>query len=499
MKLSDLFFGTEIALSPAISDREITGIRSDSRKVEKGDLFVCLPGLHTDGHEYIKEALARGAVAVLGSKKVDTGKVPMILCEDPRRAEAFACYNFYGRPGEKMKIIGVTGTNGKTSVSFMLYAILKAAGHSCGLLGTVTCCLDGKEINTDSGDPLANMTTPDPSFLYRVLGEMQKGGAEYVIMEVSSHALALEKVAPLVFEAGIFTNLSPEHLDFHGDMESYFKAKAKLFGSCRRAVINIDTKWGRTLASQSVCPAVTAGTDGGDYAAREIEQTGTEGVGYHLCAPRGRYTVKCRIPGAFTVDNTLCALACALELGIAPGIALTAVATMSGVPGRMERVRLGAVTGYTVFIDYAHTPDALEKLLETFADMKAPGQRIILLFGCGGDRDREKRPVMGQIAERYADRVILTADNSRSEDVFDILRDIYRGMEGESCVIIPDRRRAIEYALENARDGDVILLAGKGHETYEMDQTGRKYFSEKQIVRSTVATLAVARAEPRNR
>lgn len=482
MRLSELCVGIEIP--EGFENTEIGGVKTDSRKVEKGDLFICIRGLHTDGHQYIKEAVRRGAAAVLVSEDHEGSADTLLLrAKDTRHAAALIYNAWYGDPAGKLHMIAVTGTNGKTSVTFMLRAIFEAALYRCGLIGTVSCYSAGRKMDIRSENPLANMTTPDPEELYRILAEMVKDGVEYVFMEVTSHALALGKPDAIHFDAAVFTNLTPEHLDFHGSMESYFETKKRLFEMCDKAVINVDDSYGASLAAMLKCPFVTCSAKGNraDYTATQICENGVDGNQYRLVSSGKRFTVRTQIPGSFSVINSLEAAACASMLGISPSVIMTALGALSGVDGRMERVRLGVLTDYSVFIDYAHTPDALENLLMTAKGLCHEGERVVLLFGCGGDRDKSKRQKMGELAAKYADFVILTSDNSRSEEPMDIICEIQKGLVGADYVIIPERRRAIEFAIREAHAGDVILLSGKGHEEYEIDREGKRFFSEKQI------------------
>ncbi len=469
---------------------EIGGIATDSRKVKEGDLFVCIKGLRADGHEHIEDAVQNGAVAVLVEHDTVDRLIPVLHAENTRRASAFLYNAFYGYPTKKLKIVGVTGTNGKTSLTFMLKTIFETAMFRCGLIGTVSSYSAGRRLSVRSDDPLANMTTPDPSELYKMLAEMVADGVEYVFMEVTSHALALGKSDAIEFETAVFTNLTPEHLDFHGDMENYFAQKQKLFGMCRRAVVNIGDAYGKRLAPMLTCPTVTCSTLGApaDFTLTRLQDHGVEGSEYKLVSKNHHFTIRTPIPGAFNVINTLEAAATALVMGISPSVIMAALGTLSGIDGRMERVKLGVFTDFSVFIDYAHTPDALYNLLTTARNLRLGQERVVLLFGCGGDRDKSKRSIMGRIASELADLVVVTSDNSRSEDPMQIIEEIYSGMEKDAdIVIIPNRRRAIEFAIREAHPEDIILLAGKGHEEYEIDANGKHYFSEKDIAAEAAA------------
>ena len=488
MKLKALCDAAGIECPRSAEDLEISAIVTDSRDAVSGCMMVCICGLHTDGHTYIKEAVAAGAVCVLtqrGAVYEGDGETLFLESPDTRRAAAYLYHAWYGFPTRKLKMIGVTGTNGKTSVTHMLRAILEASLCRCGLVGTVGCESAGRHLKNDMRNRLANMTTPDPEQLYWMLDQMVEDGVEFVLMEVTSHALALGKLAPIEFEAAIFTNLTPEHLDFHGTMDAYADAKAELFRHSRLSVFNMDSPYAdRMLAAASGKTVTCSAKNNATYVADSIQSSDSEGISYVLRSASATLRLSCPIPGAFSIMNSLQAAACALELGFGARSVKDALASMAGVKGRMERVKLGVGADFTVLIDYAHTPDALENLLRTAAGIKTGTGRVTVLFGCGGDRDRSKRAVMGRIASRYADSVILTSDNSRSEDPAAIIEEILTGIDPKTpCLVIPDRAEAIRTAVMNARTGDVILLAGKGHEEYEIDRNGRRYFSEKEIAR----------------
>ncbi len=483
MELSRLCESTGILVPEEYKNLEIGGIATDSRRVKKGDLFICIKGLCVDGHDYVGDAMARGAAAVLAERGIEA-EIPTLYTEDTRHESALLYNALYGYPTRKLKIVGVTGTNGKTSLTFMLKAIFESAMYRCGLIGTVSSYSAGRKLSIRSDDPLANMTTPDPSELYKILAEMVYDGVEYVFMEATSHALTLGKLDAIAFDTVAFTNLTPEHLDFHGDMESYFAAKAKLFTMCERAVVNVGDEYGRRLRDMAPCPIVTCSALGGpaDFTATQLRDCGVEGSEYKLVSKNHHFTVRTPIPGAFTVINTLEAATVALTMGISPPAIMAALGTLSGIDGRMERVKLGTYTDFSVFIDYAHTPDALYNLLTTARNLRVGDERVVLVFGCGGDRDKTKRKKMGRIASTLADFIVVTSDNSRSEEPMEIIKEIVSGMEKDAdYVIIPERRRAVEFAVREAHAEDIILLAGKGHEEYEIDKSGKHYFSEREI------------------
>ncbi len=490
----------------------LTGLSADSRSVGKGNLFVAIAGLHTDARRYIADAAEAGAAAVVceageSPEAIFAGdSIPVIRVPNARVAAACLYDAWYNHPARRLRLVGVTGTNGKTTVSAILRHLLAAAGIPVGVIGTVGCTLpNGEHID------LQGMTTPDPWILYpllaRFLDSLPAGTRPVVVMEVTSHALQLGKVAPLLFDVGIFTNLTPEHLDLHGTMEAYYQAKRRLFSLTRHAVVNADDRMGRMLLGEplpvrhwSICHAT--GLDGlspdrmcpfGEGSctrvyAEQVKLLGEEGVAFKFTTPDVRLRLRCPLPGEFSVMNALEATAAALALGVPPAVARDALKTFPGVAGRMERVALPAdCTRFpedaAVYIDFAHTPDALEKLLGVAHSMRRAERRIVLLFGCGGDRDPAKRKMMGRIASRMADFLIVTSDNSRSEPPGNIINDILHGVDKESAfAVIPDRAEAIDYAIRNTQRGDILLLAGKGHETYEITADGSHPFSEKNIV-----------------
>ena len=498
MRLSKLLSEAGIPFDEGISDVEITEIVTDSRRVSFGCMFVCLCGGTADGHRYIREALLRGAVAIVVEKGTDVELprelpyVSVVEYENTRRAAAILYSAWYGHPSRRLKVVGVTGTNGKTTVTHMLKSIFEGALYKCGVIGTVYSSSGERRIFAHPDDPLANMTTPDPCQLYRLLAFMAADKVDYVFMEVSSHALKLCKVDAVEFDTAIFTNLTSDHLDFHKTIDDYAESKAKLFQRAKRSLINGDDAHSAFMERRASGRVYkySAKPNGGinDFCAERVINNGIRGINYTLRSKNTIMKLSSPIPGDFTVYNTLCASACALLHGISPYVICNALSGETGVAGRMEKVKLNENVDFSVFIDYAHTPDALENLLRSVNRFKSEGQRTVLLFGCGGDRDKTKRPIMGRIAGELADLVIVTSDNSRSENAEDIISEIIGGFSENSCPFetIVDRREAIDFALKNARSGDVILLAGKGHEKYEIDSNGKREFDEKSIVAELV-------------
>ena len=484
MKLSELLqeAGIDLPERKDTWDIEITGIASDSGRVKEGYLFVALRGLHCDGAQYIGEAFSRGAVFGICERPSSGERI--LNVENARLALARLWDAWYGHPGKELSLIGVTGTNGKTSCATMLCHILEQADFRCGLIGTVECRCGEVDLRANSGTTLANMTTPDPEELYAVLARMRELGARFVVMEVTSHALALDKVAPLFFKLAIFTNLTPDHLDLHGDMEGYFLEKKKLFAMCEAAILSYSTTYGVRLSQALEIPFLELSPK----TVREIAINGESGVSFSLCVEKGKtLRLHVPVPGGFTVENAGLAALGAYSLGVSGIVIEAALASFTGVRGRMERI-CADDGDISVFLDYAHTPDALEKLLLSARSFAAPHQRVVVLFGCGGERDREKRREMGRIASRLADLVIVTSDNARGEDPDSILEQILRGVDKEKAyTVIKDRGLAIAYAIENAHTGDVLLLAGKGHEEYEIRGRERLPFSERRIVAECLA------------
>lgn len=471
---------------------EIKSISSDSRSTAKDSLFVCIRGRNHDAHSFAGIAAAKGAVAILAERELGEmpGGVTVIYTHDTATALARLWDAWYGHPAKGMKLVAVTGTNGKTTLTFMLDAIFSAAFHKCGIIGTVYCRTPKRLLNVEAPGTASGMTTPEPETLYRILADMRDDGAEYVFIEASSHALTLGRLAPLSFEAGVFTNLTPEHLDFHGNMENYFLAKASLLEKCRMAFINYDDSYAERYRSYAMATGCgvrivyysARGQRGADVKADGIKLCGSDGIAYTLRAKNTIREIRSPMPGRFNVDNTLAASSVSLEFGIAGRTVSETLSGFGGAPGRLKRVKTPSGYAASVYIDYAHTPDALKNVLETVRDLVTGEGRVILLFGCGGDRDRLKRPEMGSIASRLADVSIITSDNSRRELPEDIISEILGGFDSEKPhAVIPCRADAIKYAIGIAKEGDVVLLCGKGHEKYEIGPLGKRDFDEAWI------------------
>ena len=472
MKARELLTGIEFeAFAPLNGD--VTSVVTDARKPVSGALFVCIRGTKFDTHTLAKEVFDAGAVLLVSEEKLDEG-IPHVVVADTRAALSVIWANFYGNPQNKFShVIGITGTNGKTSTSMMARAVFEAAGRRVGLIGTTKYVVGDREYD-------APLTTPAPEDLFRYFAEMIEAGCDTLIMEVSSHSLSQKRVETIPFTVGIFTNLTQDHLDYHGTMEAYRKEKEKLFSMCRVGLINADDEASVHFLASAQCPTYTYGEGEAAFSASAI-CAAVDGVRYRLTFREESYDVSVPIPGNFTVYNSLAALAAAQLCGIDLSLAVSAIATMDGVPGRVER--LPNTGDVSVILDYAHTPDALENVLKTLGDL--PHGRIFVVFGCGGDRDPKKRPIMGRIACAGADCAIVTSDNPRTEDPEAIIADILEGCKNSPNLyaVITDRTEAIRRALTDAKAGDVVLLAGKGHEEYVIDKTGKHPYSEKKIVR----------------
>ncbi len=494
MKLADLTAGIEALDVVGDGNLEITGISYDSRNVAPGHLFCALRGERFDGNRFVDDAIAAGAVGILTEEPGDCGAAAVLRSDNPRAAMAELAARFYGRPTESMLVAGITGTNGKTTVSYLLESLLSRAGKHVAVVGTVAYRF-GSDVR-----PAPN-TTPESVDLQQLAADFHGRGADALVMEVSSHALAQQRVAGVAFDVGLFTNLTPEHLDYHRDMESYFAAKRLLFDArtgARKAVINIDDPWGLRLALERP-DALTCGQDP-EARVRIVEaELGVAGIRAVLESPVGRIELDSPLLGRFNLANLCCAAAAGVALGLPADLIAEGVGAVERVPGRLEAIDHPG--GARILVDYAHTGDALEKALEAMRDLRP--RRLVALFGCGGDRDRSKRPKMGEVAGRLADLTVVTSDNPRSEDPQAIINDILPGVEATGAVrldraafppagqrgylVEPDRRRAIELAVSLLQEGDLLLVAGKGHEDYQIIGDRRIHFDDREEVRRAMA------------
>lgn len=474
MKLKEIVKDIEILEMSACAELEISGISYDSRKTKQGDIFVAITGFESDGYNYIPAAAQKGA-AVVFCEKAPQIDIPYVIVSDCRYALAILSRNFFGNPAGEMKVIGITGTNGKTTTTYILKHLLEAKlDAKVGLVGTNGNMIGDEFIHTER-------TTPESYELQQLFREMADAGCTHVVMEVSSHSLVLNRVAGIEFEVGVFTNLTQDHLDFHHTMEEYAEAKAKLFTMCRTGCINADDEWHNKMCENASCRLIkfSAERNDADLTAKDIRLSAS-GVRFCAVTKSGLELIKLAIPGKFSVYNALGVTAVGLALGISLADCADALGSARGVKGRMELVP--TEDDYTILIDYAHTPDALENALKALRSTE--NGRLVVLFGCGGDRDRTKRPIMGAIAAENADFVIVTSDNPRTEDPEEIINEIVSGIKGRKnqYKIICDRPDAIRWAIDNHMPNDVILLAGKGHEDYQVVGHEKHHMDEREIV-----------------
>jgi UDP-N-acetylmuramoyl-L-alanyl-D-glutamate--2,6-diaminopimelate ligase len=472
------------------SDVEITALAYDNRQVTPGTLFFCVPGFTRDGHDFAPDAVERGAAALVVARPLGLG-VPEVLVDDVRAAMARAAARLAGDPTGCLPVVGITGTNGKTTTAFLIRGLLEAAGRRCGLLGTVTSVVAGEERPVER-------TTPEAIDLQRTFAEMLAGGDEACAIEVSSHALQLRRADGIHFAAAVFTNLTQDHLDFHTSMEDYFQAKRRLFhADVATRIVNVDDPYGRRLAEEFPDAVAFAIDSDADYRATDL-RTGFEGSEFTLRTPDGEHAVSLCLPGRFNVSNALAAWAAARALGVEPERLAAALPEAGRVPGRFEPVVEGQP--FAVLVDYAHTPDSLENVLNAARELARVGEadgersetnRVIVVFGAGGDRDRGKRPLMGEIAARLADVAIVTSDNPRSEDPDAIVDEVLAGARGAAVEREVDRRAAISRAVALAAPGDVVVIAGKGHEQGQEFAGGRKEpFDDVAVARETLRKVA---------
>ncbi len=488
--LSALLAGSSVRpLALSGGDPLIRGTALDSQRVEPGDLFFALRGLRAHGEDHVPDALRRGAAAVVAESPRPSGidsRIGWVQVAEARRVTALVSRECYGRPDEALALVGVTGTNGKTTVTYLVESIGRAAGRSVGRIGTVGYSIAGEQ------HPLER-TTPEAPTLFRLLAEMRDRSVAIVALEVSSHALSLCRVEGARFAVGAFLNLSPDHLDFHASEADYFEAKAKLFTALepeRWAVLPADSEHGAILAARTRARTLTFGRSPGAAVRLRDERIRFDGSSAVLETPAGALPVRTFLPGRANLDNVAAAAACAVALGLPAEAIPAGVLALEGVPGRMERIERGQP--FTVLVDFAHTPAALEGVLE-WARESAAG-RVLVVFGCGGERDAAKRPLMGRVAARLADRVLLTSDNPRGEDPQSIIEQIALGAAGveggsERCRRMPNRAQAIQAALADGRAGDIVVIAGKGHETTQTAGGTSRPFDDREVARAALLEL----------
>jgi UDP-N-acetylmuramoyl-L-alanyl-D-glutamate--2,6-diaminopimelate ligase len=459
---------------------DVTDLTCDSRQVRPGMVFVALRGGRADGDVFVPAAVRSGAVAIVTENPVRLADVPQVVVGDGRVAMALMARGLMGDPAERMKLAAVTGTNGKTTTAYLVRHILRQNGARCGMTGTV-------EYDYGSGAEPAHMTTPESVDLYRAYARMARAGCGYAVSEVSSHSLVQKRVLGIRFAAAVFTNLTQDHLDFHGDMESYFGAKAMLFESLPReavAVINADDSWAVRLGGMTEAGVVTYGVRGDAQVTGRVMSLSTVGTVFRLgAASRGEVEVHMGLLGGYNVHNALAAAAVGMHFGLKLEAIAEALGSFEGVPGRVESVDCGQ--DFRVLVDYAHTDDALRSVLSTVHDLYP--RRVITVFGCGGDRDRTKRPKMGKVVEELSDVAVVTSDNPRTEDPDAIIRDILEGfVRPDQAIVVPDRSAAIARAIGLAGPGDVVLIAGKGHENYQILKDRRVDFDDRRQARAAL-------------
>jgi len=469
MKLNELLENNAVT---AIGDTEITSVTDSTGKVSEGSLFFCVKGGSFDGHTAAADMLERGAAAVVCDHDLGLGE-KQIITDDTRVLYGKVCAAWFGHPERKIKMIGVTGTNGKTTITNVIKHILMSTGHKTGLIGTIRNEIGDEVLETSN-------TTPMTFEFMELLNRMVNEGCEYVVMEVSSFGLVQNRIGSSWFGIALFTNLTQDHLDYHKNMENYYQAKKKLFDICDSAICNIDDDYGRRLFGEISCDKLTFSTrESASFYADGIKIKPT-GSSFWFCNEGKSHFVKAKIPGLFNVSNLTAAMAACLKAGVPLDKIIAAVENYSGVKGRCEVIPTGR--DFTVICDYAHTPDAIENVLRSVKEYTSG--RLICLFGCGGDRDSTKRPLMAQAAAKYADKLIVTSDNPRTEDPGAIIKDILTGLTDAKVPydVVTDRREAIYHALKIAEKGDIIVLAGKGHEDYQIIGEKKNHFDEREVV-----------------
>ncbi|MSV29119.1 MAG: UDP-N-acetylmuramoyl-L-alanyl-D-glutamate--2,6-diaminopimelate ligase [Bryobacterales bacterium] len=490
MTTSQIFAGCSLKapLPPGIAEMHVAGLEYDSRRVEPGYLFFAFPGQHADGRRFASDALSRGALAVVSeSARPESFAGPWVEVEHGRRSLALAARRFHGAPDERVAITGITGTNGKTTAAFILDSIFRAAGKTTLVIGTIEYQLAGRTL------PAAN-TTPESLDIFRLLERLEAEGGTHATMEVSSHALSLGRASGIQFHAAVFTNLTRDHLDFHGGMQEYFHAKESLFRAApapRFAVVNRDDEWGRKLETHPETETITYGLSQDAALRASHVSSSARRLHFEVRYKKDRFEVESRLIGRINVYNILAACGAAIANGVDPQTIAEGIARCAAVPGRFERVDAGQP--FLVVVDYAHTDDALRNTIAVARGLSP--KRVITLFGCGGDRDRTKRPLMAQAAAELSDFVVLTSDNPRSEDPIGIMNDALVGLRRSDVphAIEPDRAKAIRRAIEEARPGDLVLLAGKGHETYQVLKDRTIHFDDRETAREALQEFGYSR------
>jgi UDP-N-acetylmuramoyl-L-alanyl-D-glutamate--2,6-diaminopimelate ligase len=483
MNLKEILKGVDYKVVKGSENLDITSIQYDSRMVKSGDLFVCIEGFSTDGHKYINSAYEKGASAIICSR--DTDKLPnctILKVEDSRKALALVSANYYGNPVDKLKVIGITGTNGKTTSTFMMKSILEAAGYKVGLIGSIANYIGDKKIPT-------HRTTPESLELQRLFKEMLDEGVGYCIMEVSSHSLYLHRVYGIKFSQAVFTNLTRDHLDFHKTFENYYNAKLILFKNTNNSVVNIDDQYGQRIYKDAIGQKLTYSIDNASEVKASNINMHSRGIEFDVTYKDGSEHINLNIPGKYNVMNALGSAGACLSEGISLEYVKKGLEQMICVPGRCEIVTNGYNLGYEIIVDYAHTPDGLENILKTAREFTKG--RLISVFGCGGDRDNTKRPIMGKIGTELSNLALVTSDNPRTEEPMDIISEIEAGIEKHNYIVIEDRREAIKEAMKLAKKDDVIVIAGKGHEDYQILKDKTIHFDEREVIKEIIKELGI--------
>lgn len=489
MNLKELIQDYDYELIQGNLDVDIKSLTIDSRTVLDGSLFACIAGFNVDGHKYIKSAYEKGAVAVLCTEDVEIPNgLTAIKVKNSREALAYISNKFYSNPSGKFRLTGVTGTNGKTSSTYFIETILNSVNRKTGIIGTVETRIGGKKFDFEkAGIHIATSTTPDTIELNMLFDKMANEKVDDVVMEVSSHALELNKVDYCNFEIGIFTNLTQDHLDLHGSMENYCKAKARLFKMCKYGILNADDKYFSDITKDATCEITTFGIENDcDIKAENIEYF-MDRVDFDVEIENKVYKFELNVPGRFSVYNALGAIGATLKMGVAIEDIQKGISLIKGVPGRIQNVKNDK--GFNVIVDYAHTPDGLENIINAVREFTKG--RVITVFGCGGDRDRKKRPIMGEISAKLSDFSILTSDNPRSEEPISILKEIEVGVKPitDKYISIVDRKEAIFKAVEMAQKGDSVIIAGKGHEDYEIFKDRTIHFDDLEVAKEALEEL----------
>lgn len=481
MRIKQLIKSLNINVN-GLEDFEVRGISCNSKEVKKDFVFVAIKGSNQDGHKFISEAIRNGArLVITQDPQPQNSKVTFINFKDTRKILGRLASEFYSRPSEILKVVGITGTNGKTTITYLIEAILEEAGFYPGALGTINYRFKDRLI------PAKN-TTPGPIELQNILAQMSKAGVDYCIMEVSSHALDQNRIEGIEFHSAIFTNLTQDHLDYHKNLENYFKAKAKLFMMLNNnsfAVINNDDKWARRIKDLTCARIITYGIKNNAFVRAKKIKFNSLSTEFLLSGKKTEFTLKTKLLGEHNIYNILAAVAWALKEGIDISIIKSTLEKLSSVPGRLERINFNGK--FQVFVDYAHTEDALKNIIKTLRLIF--NKRIIVVFGCGGERDKTKRPKMGRVVTELSDLAIITNDNPRSEDPQDIINDIKRGIRKKNYSVISDRAEAIKKALSLAKSGDVVLVAGKGHENYQILKDRVIHFDDKEVIRECLKSM----------